>query len=73
MEYVEVLMTEDDFLSASYAGIGKVVIQELMNGKLMKPVLFRITNDPDPKPWATDNDDNYNRIDQCRSNTPGKS
>lgn len=61
--YVEILISEDDLMSATYAGVGKMVVQEMQKNGMI-PVLVRVTANPDTcKPWACDNESNFNRLD----------
>ena len=57
-DYVEILIPVNS--SFSISELGAILKDKLALGK---PVLVRETASPDVAPWATDNDNNWNRVD----------
>ena len=60
--YLEIMMNRKDFEEATPTGLG-LMLQRLYQENPNLPMVLRVTDDFKVKPWATDNETNYNRID----------
>lgn len=57
-DYTEVIISKGTYAHLTQNELGMLVAGSLAKGK---PVLVRVTDDVNPKPWATDNENNFNR------------
>jgi hypothetical protein len=60
--YVEILITTEDFETASPVGLG-MMLQRIYQEYGKTPIMIRVTDDLAVGPWATDQENNWNRID----------